>query len=91
VVRLQAQEEQAQIQLCEKVEIAKELKAQNEVLLAQIWLCEVETKPRMKCYYLNYKQSFLNSRMYLNLLSQHHLTGKLIIKFHYCSMLKQLI
>jgi Retroviral aspartyl protease len=44
VVKLQVQEENAAIQLCEEVELDKEFKPQSEIMVAHIWLCEAEIK-----------------------------------------------
>jgi hypothetical protein len=41
-VKLQVQPKQASIQLCEGVDVGKELGMGSDVLVAQIWLCEAE-------------------------------------------------
>jgi Reverse transcriptase (RNA-dependent DNA polymerase)/RNase H-like domain found in reverse transcriptase/Retroviral aspartyl protease/Retrotransposon gag protein len=42
MVRLQVQDEKVIIQMCEGVEIEKEVKSQSEIMVAHIWLCEAE-------------------------------------------------
>jgi hypothetical protein len=47
-VRLQIQEEQAVAHMCEEIQIAKELKEGNEIMVAQIWMCEAEQEQILK-------------------------------------------
>jgi Reverse transcriptase (RNA-dependent DNA polymerase)/Retroviral aspartyl protease/Retrotransposon gag protein len=42
MVKLQVQDEKVIIQMCEGVEIEKEVRNQSEIMVAHIWLCEAE-------------------------------------------------